>query len=75
MGNELVLMVEMMMLSQGDLECFIGGREKVIGELRDRLFPYRGQRKPMTKRQCEEFVDDLIQESYRNWRTRVYDKF
>ena len=60
-------MVEMMMLSQGDLECFVGGRDKVIAELRDRLFPYKGQKNKMSRAQCQEFVDGLISESYGNW--------
>lgn len=63
-----------MTLSQQDLACFVRGRDRVIEELRDRLIPYKGQKKAMSKAQCEEFVDELIATSYNNWRTKMYDK-
>ena len=72
-AEHLICLVEMMIASQKELECFKVGRERVITELRDRLFPL--DNKVMTKRECTEYIDDLIMRSYNNWRTRVYDGF
>ena len=71
-AEHLICLVEMMTLSQGELECFKGGSERVILELRERLFPYH---KKMNKSGCTEYIDELIARSYNNWRTRVYDGF
>jgi len=46
-AEHLICLVEMMITSQSELACFVGGRERVISELRGRLFPYH--RKKMTK--------------------------
>lgn len=72
-AEHLICLVEMMTVSQSELDCFIGGRERVISELRDRLFPYHG--KKLSKAECTEHIDYLISASYNNWRTRVYDGF
>lgn len=72
-AEHLICLVEMMIVSQPELQCFVGGRERVISELRSRLFPYHGKR--MTKAECTEYVDQLISSSYNNWRTRMYDGF
>lgn len=72
-AEHLICLVEMMIVSQQDLACFKAGRERVISELRDRLFPYHG--KKMSKAECTEYIDQLISSSYNNWRTRVYDGF
>ena len=72
-AEHLICLVEMMIVSQKELECFKAGRERVINELRHRLFPYQNTK--MTKAECTEYIDDLISSSYNNWRTRVYDNF
>jgi phosphatidylinositol kinase/protein kinase (PI-3 family) len=72
-AEHLICLVEMMITSQKDLDCFKGGRERVICELRNRLFPYHS--KKMTKTECTDYIDYLISNSYNNWRTRVYDGF
>ena len=41
-ADEFITLVEMMTLAQGDLACFVGGWDKVVSELRDRLLPYKG---------------------------------
>lgn len=38
-AEHLILLVEMMIVSQEELECFKAGRERVLAELRERLFP------------------------------------
>ena len=48
-ADEFITLVEMMTLSQGDLACFVGGRDWVIDELRSWLVPYKGQKWAMTK--------------------------
>lgn len=72
-AEHLICLVEMMTLSQSELQCFKGGRQRVISELRGRLFPYGN--KLMTKTECTDYIDSLIADSYNNWRTRVYDGF
>lgn len=72
-AEHLICLVEMMIVSQPELEWFKGGRERVISEFRNRLFPYHG--KKMNKAEWKEYVDQLISSSYNNWRTRVYDGF
>ena len=49
MADAFIALVSMMTLSQEDLECFVGGRDVVIEELRNRLIPYKGQRRMMSK--------------------------
>lgn len=43
-AEHLICLVEMMITSQNDLDCFKGGRERVIFELRHRLFPYHNKK-------------------------------
>ena len=47
------------------------GSETAVLDMRERLQP-RGNTK-MTKNECARYVDELISESYDNWRTVVYD--
>ena len=72
-ADRICLLVEMMFMGQHDLPCFIEG-EKMIKDLKDRLFP-NGMGKKMSELDSARFVDRLIDESYDNWRTRAYDKF
>ena len=73
-AEHLICLVEMMIASQQELAWFIKGRERVISELRNRLFPYNGNKK-MKRAEWTTYIDDLISASYNNWRTRVYDGF
>jgi len=70
-ADKIVLIVEMMMLGQGDLPCFEGG-EPALKALKDRLLP--GGKK-MDSGDCARYVDGLIMASYKNWRTKMYDDF
>lgn len=37
-AEKIIILVEMMLMGQGDLPCFEGGRE-LMGRLKERLFP------------------------------------
>lgn len=42
-ANKVIILVEMMLMGQSDLQCFVGGRN-LIKTLKERLFPGRGHR-------------------------------
>ncbi|KAF1318472.1 Atypical/pi3k/pi4k protein kinase, partial [Globisporangium splendens] len=67
--EKIVLLVEMMFVGNADLPCFAGGKRAVIEGLRARLKP--GERTST----CQVFVNQLIDQSINNWRTRWYDKY
>ncbi|KAG7401516.1 Phosphatidylinositol 4-kinase beta [Phytophthora boehmeriae] len=67
--DQIVLLVEMMLVGNDDLPCFAGGKKAVIEQLRARLKP--GARTST----CQVFVNQLIDQSINNWRTRWYDKY
>lgn len=67
--DQIVLLVEMMLVGNADLPCFAGGKKTVIEGLRARLKP--GARTGA----CQVFVNQLIDQSINNWRTRWYDKY
>ncbi|KAG3157573.1 hypothetical protein PI124_g10596 [Phytophthora idaei] len=67
--DQIVLLVEMMFVGNADLPCFAGGKRAVIEGLRARLKP--GARTST----CQVFVNQLIDQSINNWRTRWYDKY
>lgn len=67
--QKIMLLVEMMLAGNRDLPCFVGGQAAVLNGLHDRF-------KPDASRQtCVRFVNDLIDKSMNNWRTRWYDKY
>ena len=70
-ASKIIIIVEMMFLGQNDLECFKGG-EQTIRDLKHRFFP-TGKR--FTTTECQRHIDNLVEESYQNWRTRCYDNF
>ena len=67
--DQIVLLVEMMLVGNADLPCFAGGKKAVVEGLRSRLKP--GARTST----CQMFVNQLIDQSINNWRTRWYDKY
>jgi len=82
-ADKIVKLVEMMFMGLNDLPCFQLG-EDLIAALKDRVLPVIGRdtnaernggARLMNEVQATEYVDDLIQRSYDNWRTRAYDKF
>lgn len=70
-AEKIIILVEMMLMGQSDLPCFIGGRE-LLRTLKERIFP-GGKRLSVAdaRRHC----DGLIADSMNNWRTRCYDNF
>ncbi|CDW71897.1 phosphatidylinositol 4-kinase [Stylonychia lemnae] len=70
-ADKIIKLVEMMFLSQPDLPCFIQG-ESLIKELKERILPGGHQ---MSEIEAARHIDQLIQVSYENWRTKIYDKF
>ena len=70
-ADKVVKLVEMMFLGQNDLPCFQLG-EDLIGNLKERILP--GGRL-MNELEAQNFVEDIIEQSFDNWRTRAYDKF
>lgn len=70
-ADKIIILVEMMIMGQSDLPCFVEG-EKCIKDMKQRFFP-KGIR--MSELECARFVDRLIDESLDNWRTRAYDQF
>ncbi|KAI9914533.1 hypothetical protein PsorP6_007843 [Peronosclerospora sorghi] len=67
--DQIVLLVEMMLVGNDDLPCFAGGKKAAMEGLRARLKP--GARTST----CQVFVNQLIDQSINNWRTRWYDKY
>ncbi|TYZ61928.1 hypothetical protein PybrP1_001370 [[Pythium] brassicae (nom. inval.)] len=67
--DKIVLLVEMMLVGNADLPCFAGGKRAVVEGLRARLRP--GERSSA----CQLFVNQLVDQSINNWRTRWYDKY
>jgi phosphatidylinositol 4-kinase len=69
--EKIVLLVEMMREGVGSsMPCF-RGRESTVIELRQRLMP-----KPkMSKSDCRDYINGLINESLSNWRTTWYDRY
>jgi phosphatidylinositol kinase/protein kinase (PI-3 family) len=69
-AEKIIVLVEMMMLSLGDLPCFEGG-EETVRSMKERFFP-TGKR--MAEPEAHQHVVQLIDESLDNWRTVMYDK-
>lgn len=70
-AEKIIILVEMMLMGQSDLPCFVGGRE-LLKDLKERLFP-GGKR--LNEADARRHIDGLIAESADNWRTRCYDNF
>ena len=73
--EKIVLLVQMIGSAQRDLPCFrAGGVKQAVKEIRERL---QGKTDSLltTKGQCMEFADQLIMNSYDNWRHIAYDHF
>ena len=69
--HKISILVEMMWCGHGkNLDCFEGG-QNAINELKQRLNP----KDNLTKKEIDRIVDDLINQSAENWRTKVYDMF
>ena len=69
--DKIIILVEMMWCGHGkNLDCFEKGQE-AINELKNRLNP----KENMKKSDINRLVDDLINQSADNWRTRWYDIF
>ena len=69
-ADKIIILVEMMMMGQGDLPCFEQG-EETIRIMKENLFP-EGRR--FTAHESMQFTDWLINQSVNNWRTIWYDR-
>jgi phosphatidylinositol kinase/protein kinase (PI-3 family) len=69
-AEKIIILVEMMLMGQSDLPCFVGGRS-LIRDLKLRLFP-NGRR--MNFEDTLRHINDLISQSVNNWRTKCYDR-
>jgi len=69
-AEKIIVLVEMMMLSMGDVPCFEGG-EETVRSMKERFFPTK---KRMNELEAHAHVVQLIDESLDNWRTVIYDK-
>ena len=70
-ADKVIKLVEMMFMGQNDLPCFSLG-ENLIANLKARVLP---KVQLMSELECSIYVDNLIESSYDNWRTKAYDKF
>ena len=70
-ADKIIKLVEMMYLGLNDLPCFQLG-ENLIANLKQRLLPTG---RVMNELECSRYVDNLIDTSFDNWRTKAYDKF
>ena len=69
--HKISILVEMMWCGHGkNLDCFEKGQD-AINELKVRLNP----KDDLKKNEINRIVDDLINQSAENWRTKLYDKF
>ena len=69
--HKIIILVEMMWCGHGkNLDCFEKGQE-AINELKSRLNP----KENLKKSDINRIIDDLINQSADNWRTRWYDIF
>ena len=69
--HKIIILVEMMWCGHGkNLDCFEKGQE-AINELKARLNP----KDNIKKNEINRIVDDLINQSVDNWRTKWYDIF
>ena len=69
--DKIIILVEMMWCGHGkNLDCFEKGQE-AINELKIRLNP----KDNLKKNEINRMVDDLINQSVDNWRTKMYDIF
>jgi len=66
--SKFVLMTEIM-LEGAPMPCFIGGKDRVLNELKMRLCD------GLTNEECITHVMSLIEQSVCNWRTQQYDSF
>ena len=69
--DKIIILVEMMWCGHGkNLDCFEKGQE-AINELKARLNP----KENLKKNDINRLVEDLINQSVDNWRTKLYDIF
>uniref|UniRef100_A0A0G4H3A0 1-phosphatidylinositol 4-kinase n=1 Tax=Chromera velia CCMP2878 TaxID=1169474 RepID=A0A0G4H3A0_9ALVE len=75
-SQELLGIVEMMMMGQENLAlpCFRAGPERVLSELRERLFVDPSGREK-SEMEVTQHVCDLVERSVDNWRSNWYDRF
>lgn len=70
-ADKIIVLVEMMAMGQHDLPCFVGGLDQIIRDIKARLFPTD---RILSKQRSREFIDNLVNQSFDNWRTVMYDR-
>ena len=66
---QITLLVQMLMEGNEDLDCFRGRPHDAVQGLQDRL------RLDLNDRACQEYVNNLINDSTGNWTTTCYDRY
>ncbi|CAM9492184.1 unnamed protein product [Choristocarpus tenellus] len=67
--HKIITLVEMMASFCSELPCFSGNPDAVARELEARFQP------DLSVSECVKFVNDLVDKSMGNWRTRWYDRY
>ena len=66
---EIILLVEMLTEGNEDLACFCGQPDEAVRQLKERF------RLDLNDNGIRKYVDELVDESLENWRTRWYDRY
>jgi len=66
---QIILLVEMLTEGNEDLECFRGTPDEAVRQLKKRF------RLDLNDNGIRKYVDELVDESLENWRTRWYDRY
>lgn len=66
---QIILLVEMLTEGNEDLACFRGTPDEAVRQLKERF------RLDLNDNGIRKYVDELVDESLENWRTRWYDRY
>ena len=69
-----MILVKPIAESQSDLPCFKNGVNSAINGLNKRLMP-KGANVKLNKKQCEDEIDAIINQSINAFSTRLYDQY
>ena len=64
--------VEKKYTGETEWKALIEAQQQTIKDLKDRFFPTG---KMFSDSECQRFIDNLVVDSYNNWRTGCYDNF
>ena len=66
---QIILLIEMLTEGNEDLACFRGKPDEAVRQLKKRF------RLDLNDNGIRKYVDELVDESLENWRTRWYDRY